>query len=208
MSRQKFSTSSSTTCRVISGPLAASCSRCSLERRLPVFCRQTPKKSSRRNSPPVSSTLTIPKSTLPFLLKPNRFLNAFSVLTANLDQQRSKVSEIHYIPIELNCFFKVLEDEWIKNCKKLPSKNIAALESPVDISKGVSSAIKVVTNSSRNSSKQGGISLQAPVSSGNPSKTTSNQGEKWRVLCLGSRARAKKTSQGVWEVAPLSQKTL
>lgn len=62
--------------------------------------------------------------------------------------------------------FLVLEDEWIKNCNRLPSKNIAALESPVDISKGVSSAIKVVSKSSRSSSKAGGISLQAPVSSG------------------------------------------
>jgi len=61
---------------------------------------------------------------------------------------------------------QILEDEWIKNCKRLPSKNIAALESPVDISKGVSSAIKVVSKSSRSSSKAGGISLQAPVSSG------------------------------------------
>jgi len=61
---------------------------------------------------------------------------------------------------------QILEDEWIKNYKRLPSKNIAALESPVDISKGVSSAINVVSKSSRSSSKPGGISLQAPVSSG------------------------------------------
>ena len=35
-----------------------------------------------------------------------------------------------------------------------------------------------------------------------------NQGEKWRVVRAGSPARGEKTSQGVWEVAPLSQKTL
>ena len=39
-------------------------------------------------------------------------------------------------------------------------------------------------------------------------KLFSRQGEKWRVVRAGSPARGEKTSQGVWEVAPLSQKTL
>ena len=57
----------------------------------------------------------------------------------------------------------MLDHDWIKNGDKLPVQNLAALQSPVDLTKAIGSSINVVTQARGGGT---GLQLQGPSSSG------------------------------------------